>query len=234
MSVLSRDGSRDSIRGADRQGRDVCARASSYFSIARRKGKAVQAGGEPAVPDIFAANAPAAKNTRGPNDVRPMLDRAGRRRRDERKRRSLPASVFRRAHGRRCSAARPCPTLVDSLPFGRRRSLTPLSPRTTSASSASRRSLPPMPSRRKARRDHCAKTKPSAASGEPPRLSNRHGDIGGGRPFRRSRTRTRRCCAPPGRTRCRSGGPARPDSGTCPRSRAPESAPAPALPASRP
>ncbi len=52
--------------------------------------------------------------------------------------------------------------------------------------------------------------------------------------LRRSRTRTRRCCAPPGRTRSRSGGSARPDSGTCPRSRAPVSAPAPGLPASRP
>ena len=52
--------------------------------------------------------------------------------------------------------------------------------------------------------------------------------------FRRSRTRTQRCCAPPGRIRPRSGGSAPPDAGTCPRSRAPESAPAPALPASRP
>ena len=52
--------------------------------------------------------------------------------------------------------------------------------------------------------------------------------------FRRSRTRIRRCCVLPGRTRSRSGESARPGAGTCPRSRAPGSAPAPARPASRP
>ncbi len=52
--------------------------------------------------------------------------------------------------------------------------------------------------------------------------------------FRRSRTRSRRCCALLGRTPCRSAGSARRDAGTCPRSRAPASAPAPCLPASHP
>ncbi len=112
----------------------------------------------------------------------------------------------------------------------------PTPPRTTSASSAPRRSLPPnavaqesktRPLRKDETRRRVGRTSEALepARGRPP---------GAGWRFRRSRTRTRRCCVLPGRTRSRSGGPARPDAGTCPRSRAPESAPAPGLAASRP